>query len=103
MLLMGLSAGADAGIGTTYNFMLPYIRGVYDNFLSGNMEKANEYQCKIAHIITAMRPYPTIPVTKALVEALGYDVGDAAFPMKALSAEKKAEAVEALKNAGWEM
>ena len=101
MLLMGLSAGADAGIGTTYNFMLPLIRGVYDNFRAGNIDKANEYQCKIAHIISAMRAYPTIPVTKALVEAMGYNVGNAVFPMKVLDEKKKAEAVAALKNAGW--
>ena len=33
MLLMGLSAGADGGIGTTYNFMFDIIRGIYDNFV----------------------------------------------------------------------
>ena len=101
MLLMGLSAGADAGIGTTYNFMLPLIRGVYDNFRAGNMEKANEYQCRVAHIIAAMRPYPTVPVAKAMVEAMGYETGDSVFPLKALSAETKAEAVKALTAAGW--
>ena len=101
MLLMGLSAGADAGIGTTYNYMFPLVRGVYDNFRAGNIEKANEYQCKIAHIISAMRAYPTIPVTKALVEAMGYEVGNAVFPMKTLSENKKAEAVAALTAAGW--
>ena len=102
MLLMGLSAGADAGIGTTYNFMLPYFRGVYDNFRAGNIEKANEYQRRIAHIIAAMRAYPTIPIAKALVEAKGYDVGNAAFPHKLLCEEKKAEAVASLRKAGWD-
>ena len=101
MFLMGLSAGADAGIGTTYNFMFPLIRGVYDNFCAGNMEKANEYQCRIAHIIMAMRPYPTIPATKALLEAMGYEVGNAAFPHKVLTEEKKAALVGDLKAAGW--
>ena len=101
MLLMGLAAGADAGIGTTYNFMLPLVRGVYDNFKAGNMDKANEYQRRIAHIISAMRAYPTIPLTKAMVEAMGYEAGDAVFPFKSLSAEKKAEAVKALTEAGW--
>ena len=102
MLLMGLSAGADAGIGTTYNFMLPLYREIYDNFRAGNIEKAGETQRKVAHIIQAMRAYPTIPVTKALVEAMGCDVGNAAFPSKVLDAAKKAEAVEALTKAGWE-
>ena len=103
MLLMGLSAGADAGIGTTYNFMLPYIRGVYDNFRAGNMEKANEYQCKVAHIIMAMRAYPTLPATKALVDAMGYDVGDCAFPLKSLTKEQKADLINTMKCAGWDI
>jgi N-acetylneuraminate lyase len=32
MLLMGLNAGADGGIGTTYNFMFDTIKSIYDNF-----------------------------------------------------------------------
>ena len=102
MLLMGLNAGADAGIGTTYNFMLPFIRGVYDNFKNGNIQKAHEYQCKIAHIVSAMRPYQTISGTKALLEAKGYDVGNATFPMKRYSEAEKAEIVKAITNAGWD-
>ena len=101
MLLMGLSAGADAGIGTTYNFMLPLIRGVYDSFKDGNIEGAREYQSRVGNIISAMRAYPTIPLTKALVSAMGFDVGDAAFPLKALSEKTKAEAVKNLTLAGW--
>ena len=101
MLLMGLNAGADAGIGTTYNFMLPLIRGVYDNFISGNGEKAQEYQRKIAHIISRMRSYHTIAATKVLVEAKGYAVGNAAFPIKRYNAEDKQQIVDALTDAGW--
>ena len=102
MLLMGLSAGADAGIGTTYNFMLNLIRGVYDSFKAGDMKKANEYQCRVAHIIAAMRPYPTLPVSKVMLEAMGIETGNCAFPHKVMSPEKKAEAVAALTAAGWE-
>ena len=101
MLLMGLSAGADAGIGTTYNFMLPLIRGVYDNFKSNNIEKAQQYQCKIAQIISSMRPYQTIALTKAMVEAKGYNVGDPTFPIKRYDADTKKQIVKDLTEAGW--
>lgn len=100
-LLMGLSAGADAGIGTTYNFMLPFFRGVYDNFVGQNMEKAQQYQRQIAHIISRMRSYRTIPTTKAMVEAKGYAVGDAAFPTKRYNADEKKQIVADLTDAGW--
>lgn len=101
-LLMGLHAGADAGIGTTYNFMLPLFRGVYDAFTAGEQEKAQQYQRKIAHIISAMRTYQTIAVTKVLAEAKGYAAGNAAFPIKRYSEQEKAAIVRTLKNAGWE-
>lgn len=100
-LLMGLSAGADAGIGTTYNFMLPLVRGVYDNFMSNNMEKAQQYQKQIAHIISCMRSYHSIALTKAMVEAKGYAVGDAAFPIKRYNADQKKQIVADLTDAGW--
>ena len=102
MLLMGLSAGADGGIGTTYNFMLPLIRGVYDNYMAGNMEAAQEFQNRVARIISAMRGFPTIPAAKALVEEMGFDVGDAAFPMKHLDTNQKADLVKSLKDHGWD-
>jgi len=104
MLLMGLSAGADGGIGTTYNFMFSHYLSVYKAFRAGNMEKAQEYQNKITSIIGALRSVkacPSIPATKALLEEMGFAAGDAAFPQKKLSSEKKRELVETLTRAGW--
>ncbi|MBE6711895.1 MAG: dihydrodipicolinate synthase family protein [Ruminococcaceae bacterium] len=104
MLLMGLSAGADGGIGTTYNFMLTHYLSVYGAFRDGNMEKAKNAQDKITAIIAALRTLkgcPSIPATKALLEEVGFAVGDAAFPMKKLSSEKKRELVNVLTEAGW--
>ncbi len=104
MLLMGLSAGADGGIGTTYNFMFSHYLSVYKAFCAGNMEKAKEYQDKITAIIGALRTVkacPSIPATKALLEEMGFAAGDAAFPMKKLSPEKKRELIDTLTLAGW--
>ena len=101
MLLMGLNAGADAGIGTTYNFMLPLVRSVYDNFKSHNMEQAQQSQRKIAHIISSMRSYHTIAATRAMVEAKGYAVGNASFPLKRYDENQKKQIVADLTKAGW--
>ena len=104
MLLMGLSAGADGGIGTTYNFMFSHYLNVYKAFRAGKMEKAREYQDKITAVIGALRTVkncPTIPATKALLGEMGFDAGDAAFPQKKLSPEKKRELIETLSAAGW--
>ena len=104
MLLMGLSAGADGGIGTTYNFMFSHFLSVYKAFRAGDMEKAQEYQNKITAIIGALRTVkacPSIPATKALLEEMGFAAGDAAFPQKKLSPEKKQELIATLSKAGW--
>ena len=100
MFLMGLSAGADGGIGTTYNFMFDLVRGVYDNFVKGDIKKAQEFQNKVVHMITVLRNYKTIPATKVLVEAMGFDVGDATYPMRHYTPEEKKELVNAFVNAG---
>ena len=100
MLLMGLSAGADGGIGTTYNFMFDIIRGIYDNFMRGDLETAREYQTRAIRIISVLLSYKIIPAAKAVLEAQGYEVGNATFPMKRYSDAEKATIVEQMKAAG---
>ena len=63
-----------------------------------------EYQNKITAIIGALRTVkacPSIPATKALLEEMGFAAGDAAFPQKKLSPEKKQELIATLSKAGW--
>ena len=103
MLLMGLSAGADGGIGTTYNFMFDIIRGIYDNFMKGDLQTAREYQTRAIRIISVLLSYKIIPAAKAVLEAQGYAVGNATFPMKRYSDEEKVIIVEQMKEAGLEV
>jgi len=101
MLLMGLCAGADGGIGTTYNFMLENFRGIYDNFIAGDLSKAQAYQKKAGNIISVLLEYKIIPAAKALVEAMGIEVGNATFPMQHYTDAEKKEMIEKIKAAGW--
>lgn len=89
MLLMGLSGGADGGIGTTYNYQLEYIRGIYDSFGQGDMKRALEFQTRASDVVAAFGGEPIIPASKALLECMGYAVGNAAFPMKRYSEDEK--------------
>jgi len=100
MLLMGLNAGADGGIGTTYNFMFDIIKSIYNNFLENNIEKAREYQTLANRIIAKVRKYCTIPATKAIVEGMGFMVGNATFPMKQYTDEEKKLILSDMKEAG---
>ncbi len=103
MLLMGLNAGADGGIGTTYNFQLETIKGIYNAFKNGDVQKAQVLQIKANRVISVLLKYKIIPATKAVVEAMGYDVGNAAFPMKRYTNEQKAQIVAEFKAAGLEL
>lgn len=100
-LLMGLTAGADGGIGATYNFMFPLFRGIYDSYKAGNTELAKKYQDRVTQVISALRSFTTIPAAKALLEVMGFDMGDATFPMKKYDEEQKKALVKAMREGGW--
>lgn len=100
MLLMGLQAGADGGIGTTYNFMPKLYRGIYDCFVAGDMEGAYAYQQRACRVISALEGEPIIPAAKVLLEEMGYDVGQATFPMKRYSETERKSIIEKVKAAG---
>ena len=91
MLLMGLLAGADGGIGTTYNFMLDIIKSIYDSFMARDIEKAQREQMRASRVIEKLLTYEGIPATKAVMEDMGFAVGNATFPMKQYSDDEKAK------------
>ncbi len=99
-LLLGLTSGADAGVGATYNCMLPeYIR-LYKAFKAGDLDKAREHQFNVNRVIGVMLKYGVIPSAKAGVEMQGIKVGDAKFPMPAFDAETRANFERDMKAAG---
>lgn len=103
MLLMGLNAGADGGIGTTYNFMLQTIKAVYDNFKSGNIARAQKEQIKADRIIEALLRYSGIPATKVVLEKMGFAVGNSVFPMRKYSESEKDVIISEMIKAGLEI
>ncbi len=94
MLLMGLCAGADGGIGSTYNFMLPTIKAIYDNFTAGNIDEAKRQQVKATRIIYALHKFSGIPFVKVMLEKQGFAVGDALVPFKHYTEQEKQQLVE---------
>ena len=89
-LLMGLSAGAHGGIGTTYNLMLPTVKEIYESFRKGEMEKARAAQYRLTSFISVLQKFRfTIPTTKAALEMRGFAVGSAAFPQHRFTKEEK--------------
>lgn len=101
MLICGLAAGADAGIGTTYNVMLPQFIEIYKYFNEGNIEKAREIQKKINRVIHCMIKHEVIPATKYMCTMLGFNAGQGSYPLKEISGEKATALETDLKKLGW--
>lgn len=101
MLLMGLSAGADAGIGSTYNLMLPQYKAIYKAFKAGDIDTARRLQMQVNRVVKVVVSHETIPAVKYGVNMMGYDVGVATFPMRQIPAGSCPALEAELKEAGW--
>ncbi|MBQ2988552.1 MAG: dihydrodipicolinate synthase family protein [Clostridia bacterium] len=101
MLICGLSAGADGGIGSTYNIIFPLIHEIYQSFSAGNIEQAREAQKKADKIIRVILKYSVIPVVKMVLEERGFEVGDASFPMVKYDEKQRKQILSDLKAAGF--
>lgn len=100
MLLMGLNAGADGGIGTTYNVQLENIKAIYNNFKAGNIAAAQRMQTLADRIINVIIKYKAIPATKAILEEMGFAVGAPTFPMTKYTPEEKKQIASEVISAG---
>ena len=96
MLSAGLSMGADAGIGTTYNLMPGLFVKLYQSQRAGEVAKAKALQIGINNVIEQLLKYNVIASTKAALEFLGFDVGECVKPIQHLSDEEKSALKEAL-------
>jgi N-acetylneuraminate lyase len=101
MLLCGLSAGCAGGIGTTYNVMLPLYKKIYELYQAGDMKGALEVQKKADKVVGVLIKYQGIQATKVVLEAMGFEVGNATFPMKAYTPEQKKQIFEEVLAAGF--
>ena len=101
MLIAGLAAGADAGIGTTYNVMLPQFLEIYNCFKKGDMEKARVLQLQVNRVIECMCRHELIPATKHMCTMLGFSAGDGTYPLRSLQKEGAEDLERDLKACGW--
>lgn len=82
MLICGLTMGADAGIGSTYNVMPGEFVKLFNSFRAGDFETAQKQQFKINHAIEIMLRHGLFPALKHMLTVQGFDVGYPVFPAK---------------------
>ncbi len=91
MLLSGLAAGADGGIGSSYNCILPLYRHLFQNFQQGNLSAAQADQRYANDLITVICKYDVIASVKYLLDIQGFQLHGCRKPFIPLSSSAKEE------------
>ena len=89
MLLSGLAAGAQGGIGTTYNFMPDLMVKIYSLAAEGKIEEAREVQSVANRAIATVLKYGAVPSCKYLISQYGVPYGDCREPFLPLDESAK--------------
>jgi len=92
-LLSGLAAGADGGVGSTYNYAAPLYNQVIEAFEKGDMEQAKRLQYKAVEMVQLLIKYGGTGAGKAFMKLIGVDCGWFRLPVASPSVVE----VEALK------
>ena len=91
MFLSGIAAGADGGIGSTYNFMAEKFIAIRNYMLAGNLEQAQSIQKQVNNIICELIRLGVLPAAKAVLSFMGIDMGDCLKPFPTLDEGDKVE------------
>ena len=90
MFLSGIAAGADGGIGSTFNVMAEKFIRILDLFTVGDIAGAREEQKRVNNIIGAMVATGGIHAAeKALLDMMGIPMGECRKPFKTLGEPEK--------------
>lgn len=88
VLLYGLMAGADGGIGSTYNAIPKMYVSLYESYLKNDFERAKVIQSKINGIITVMCKTGVNQAVKEMLKLQGFDCNGCRSPFHAISPEE---------------
>lgn len=89
MFLAGLSMGADGGIGSTFNFMAEKYIEIRRFFQENDMSAAQALQREVNTILRALVEVGVMQGEKAIMEGLGFPLGQARSPFAPLSGAQK--------------
>ncbi len=101
MLICGLSMGADAGIGSTYNLMCAEYVKLRNSFLNGDIDTARATQYKVNKVTEILIKYNVARAVKYILSLDGIEAGDMAYPMSALTEDEKKSLVKELTDVGF--
>ena len=87
ILLSALVAGAQGGVGSTYNYIAPIFQRVITAFKAGDLAEARAQQLLATRIIDVMARHGGLSAGKAIMGLIGLDCGPMRAPLKTLSSD----------------
>lgn len=87
--LSGFAAGADGGIGSTYNFMAEKFIALHEAFLNNDFTTAQKLQHEAVNIINGLIKVGVMPGEKAILSMMGVDMGQCRKPFRSLADDEK--------------
>ena len=85
MLLAGLTQGARAAVGSTYNFAAPLFDRVMRAFAERDLEAAAHYQAEAQDVIALLMEFPSLAAQKYVMGRIGPALGPVRTPMRVLT------------------
>jgi N-acetylneuraminate lyase len=86
-LLAALALGAEGAVGSTYNFAAPVYHRLIDALRRGDLAAARAEQFRSVRLIEILTGYGYMAAAKAVMGALGVDVGPPRLPHAMLGSE----------------
>jgi len=85
-LLCGLSLGAEACIGSTYNYFSPVYHKLWEAFNNGDLEEARKMQQLSVKLVAILNKYEGgVVCGKAIMNLIGINCGPCRLPIRNLS------------------
>ena len=101
IFLAGLSFGAKAAVGSTYNFAAPLFHEIAAAFDANDLPSAIALQHQLQELLAVILSYPGLAAQKRAMRFLGQDLGPVRTPGRALSADESARLDEDLDRIGF--
>ncbi len=91
MLLSALVVGCRAAIGSTYNIASPLYNRIIHAFNAGRLSEAADLQSQSVAMVKMIYDFPFHSAMKAILNRLGFDVGQCRLPQASLSESQLVE------------
>jgi len=96
-LLLGLSFGVTAAIGSTYNVAIPHYKKLAAAFEAGDIDQARALQGEALRMVEVMLPYGVMQSLKEVQKLTGFEIGGVRPPFASLSEADAATMIKDIK------